>query len=133
MLQIKNFMLTRLLVNRLLVNIAYIKICKYILRRAGATPYPSSRHAGVLSSTGMLIRSDIYLSYFLPYRSADVFLFFFFYPPSLSFCHSARLFTKRSLGKKRLTRSLLLIGYEFVLILSPNYLVFEKLHTLPLI
>ncbi len=35
----------------------------------------------------------LHMSYFLPYRSADVFLFCF-HPPSLSFCHSARLFTE---------------------------------------
>ncbi len=50
----------------------------------------------VLSSAGKLIRY-LHGSYFLPYRSADVFLFSFFYPPSLSFCLSARLFTQRSL------------------------------------
>ncbi len=49
----------------------------------------------VLSSAGKLIRY-LHGSYFLPYRSADVFALVF-YPPSLSFCHSARLFTERSL------------------------------------
>ncbi len=49
----------------------------------------------ILSSAGKLIRY-LHGSYLLPYHSADVFCFCF-YPPSLSFCHSARLFTERSL------------------------------------
>ncbi len=49
----------------------------------------------VLSSAGKLIRY-LHGSYFLPYRSADI-SSFVFYPPSLSFCRSARLFTERSL------------------------------------
>ncbi len=40
--------------------------------------------------------SDIYGSYFLPYRSADVFLFCFFIR-HLYICRSAPLFTERSL------------------------------------
>ncbi len=42
--------------------------------------------------------SDTIFTWVLLYRSADVLLFsFVFYPPSLSFCRSARLFTERSL------------------------------------
>ncbi len=44
----------------------------------------------VLSSAGKLIRY-LHGSHFLPYLSADIFLFNF------SFCHSARLFTEHSL------------------------------------
>ncbi len=69
----------------------------HLSRRTKATSVYDRRPSApwVLSSTGKLIRY-LHGSYFLPYRSADVFLLFF-YPPSLSFCHSARLFTKRSL------------------------------------
>ncbi len=54
----------------------------------------------VLSSAGKLIRSDIYTgprSRIVP----QTFSSFVFYPLSLSFCHSAWLFTKRSLGEKK--------------------------------
>ncbi len=54
----------------------------------------------VLSSAGKLIRSDIYTgprSRIVP----QTFSSFVFYPLSLSFCHSAWLFTKRSLGGKK--------------------------------
>ncbi len=66
-------------------------------RRTKATSASDRRPSApwVLSSTGNLIRY-LHESHFLPYRSADVFLFCF-YPPSLSFCRSARLFTERSL------------------------------------
>ncbi len=62
-------------------------------RRNKATSASDRRPSAprVLSSAGKLIRY-LHGSYFLPYRSTDVFLFSF-----LSFCHSARLFTERSL------------------------------------
>ncbi len=71
--------------------------CRYgvthLSRRTKATSVSDRRHSApwVLSSAGKLIRY-LHGSYFLPYRSADVFLFCF-----LSFCCSARLFTERSL------------------------------------
>ncbi len=52
-----------------------------------------------VSALGKRIRSDIYTgSLLLALSFRRRFPLLFFYPPSLSFCHSARLFTKRSLG-----------------------------------
>ncbi len=68
----------------------------HLSRRTKATSASDRRPSvpWVLSSAGKLIRY-LHGSYFLPYRSS--FSSFVFYPPSLSFCRSARLFTEHSL------------------------------------
>ncbi len=65
-------------------------------RRNKATSASDCRPSApwVLSSAGKLIRY-LHGSHFLPYHSADVFWFCFL--SAISFCHSARLFTERSL------------------------------------
>ncbi len=69
------------------------------LSRKTIAPSASDRRPSaswVLSSAGKLIRY-LHGCYFLPYRSHRCFSLLFFYPPSLSSCRSARLFTERSL------------------------------------
>ncbi len=71
----------------------------------------------VLSSAGKLIWY-LYGSS-LPYRSTDIFLSCFL--SAIPFCHSAQQFIEHSPQYHEWTRSLLLIGYELVLVLGPNY------------
>ncbi len=71
----------------------------HLSRRNKATSASDRRPSApwILSIAGKLIRSDIYTCPTSSLIVPQAFSSFVFYLPSLSFCHSARLFTERSL------------------------------------